>query len=128
MCSRNMFIQHLPDMIHQIIHCEIRLIDIIEYMISLHIILNQKSDKSNYVTDIGHRLPVFTVSYHQKSPGSNLPQQIIYIPPVALSKDNCGTKNMNVPLPMRIIPLLQHTFRLPLTTTVIIERIGRMQF
>ena len=62
MRGRNMLIQHIPDMVHQIIHCEVRLIDIIEYIISLFFIFNQKSDKRCHITDIGHRLPVFAIS------------------------------------------------------------------
>ena len=126
MRGRNMLIQHIPDMVHQIIHCEVRLIDIIEYIISLFFIFNQKSDKRCHITDIGHRLPVFAISNHQKSSRSDLTQQIIYIPPISFSKYNRRTKNIYVPLPMRIIPLLQQTFCLPLATTVVIKRVSRM--
>ena len=85
----NMFIQYLAHMSYQLIHCKIRLIDIIIDIISFLLILNQKIDKCHNIPDISHRFFIFPFSHHDKFSSGNLFQQIINIPPVPFSKNNC---------------------------------------
>ena len=100
MCQRDMLIQHLTHMPYQLIHLEIKLVDII-------VCIDQKPDKRHDITYVYHRLPVIPLPHHQKLSTGNLTEQIIHIPPVPLLGNHCRRQDTDTPVRMKPVPFFQ---------------------
>ena len=121
-----MFFKHLAHMAYQSVHVHVGLVNIVEHVVSiLHTIYQILGERHN-ITDIGHRLAVPAVAYHQELAAGDLVQQVVDVSPVTLAENHCGTHNIDVPVGMGFIPFSGHLFCLPFRLAIVIERIGRM--
>lgn len=84
----NRFIQNFTHMFHQLIHRKIQLIDIIVSIVPPPILFSiRKPDKHHNIPHASHCLLIFPSPHYQKLSSGNLPQQIIYIPPIPFPED-----------------------------------------
>ncbi len=128
MCGRYVLAEDLAYVEYQLVHREVRFIDVIVYVVPFGLLVDQEADERHDVADVSHRLSVASAADHEEASARNLTQQIEDIAPVALAEDHGRAQDADVEVGMFRMPLLQHLLRLPFAFAVMVERIGRMRF
>ena len=128
MCRRDMLVEHLADVCHELVHVVVRLVYVVEDIIAFRHIVNHELHESHDVADICHRLLVLSLADHQELSRGNLLLEVVDIATVTLTEDNSRTDDVYVPVRMVLIPLLKHFLSLPFRLAVVVEGIRWMVF
>ena len=126
MGGRDVLAEYLFDVLHEVVHREVGLVHVVVHIVALRAVFDEKFHERHDVAHVGHRFAVVAFAHHQKLAACDLVQQVVDVAAVAFAENHGGAHDVHVPVRMCRVPTLQHLFRLPFRTPVVVERIGRM--
>ncbi len=126
MGCRDVFIQNLADMCHELVHIVVGFVNVVKDVVALRNIVDHELHESHDIANVCHRLLVLAFPYHQELAGRNLLKEIVDITTVSFTEDYRRAYNVDIPVRVRLIPFLEHLLCLPFRLAVMVERISQM--